>query len=111
MAHLHILWTNGDELTFDKMVAMYSRNAMIYHWWEEITLVIWGSPAKLAAESELVAQRIGELIQVGVKVSACKACTDALGVSEKLSEMGVEIKYWGEGLTEILKAGKHLLTI
>jgi len=111
MAHLHILWTNGDELTFDKMVAMYSRNAMLHRWWEEITLVIWGSPAKLAAESELVAQRIGELIQVGVKVSACKACTDALGVSERLSEMGVEIKYWGEGLTEILKEGKHLLTI
>jgi len=111
MSHLHILWTNGDEMTFDKMVAMYSRNAMLNHWWEEITLIIWGSPAKLAAESELVAQRIKELIQVGVKVSACKACTDSLGVSEKLSEMGVEIKYWGEGLTEILKGEKHLLTI
>jgi hypothetical protein len=111
MAHLHILWTNGDELTFDKMVAMYSRNAMLHHWWEEITLIIWGSPAKLAAESELVSLRIKELIQVGVKVSACKACADSLGVSEKLSEMGVEIKYWGEGLTELLKEGKHLLTV
>lgn len=111
MAHLHILWTNGDEITFDKMVAMYSRNAILNHWWEEITLIIWGSPAKLTAESELVAQRIKELIQVGVKVTACKACTDSLEVSEKLSNLGVEIKYWGEGLTEILKDQKYLLTI
>jgi hypothetical protein len=79
MAHLHILWTNGDELTFDKMVAMYSRNAMLHHWWEEITLIIWGSPAKLTAESELVAQRIKELIQVGDRATnRRKASADCL---------------------------------
>ena len=111
MDELFILWTNNDEITFDKMVAMYARNSKIEHWWEEITIIIWGSTAILAAESDLVAQRIQELLQVGVKISACKACTDQLGVSEKLGKLGIEIKYWGEGLTEILKQNKKLITI
>jgi len=46
-----------------------------------------------------------------VTVSACKACADQLGVTEALEEVGIEVKYWGEPLTEVLKAGEELLTI
>jgi len=28
---LVILWTNADEMTFDKMVRMYSRNSILKH--------------------------------------------------------------------------------
>ncbi len=111
MEKLFILWTNADEMMFDKMIAMYARNGKIQNWWYEITIIIWGSTAKLAAESDLIALKIKELLHVGVNVSACKACSDSLGVSEKLTEMGVEVKYWGEGLTEILKANHKMLTL
>jgi len=111
MQKLYILWTNSDEIVFDKMVTMYARNSKINGWWQDITVIIWGSTAKLAAESELVKLRIQELIQVEVKVSACKSCSDSLGTTEKLVEMGIEVKYWGEGLTEILKGSDKLLTI
>ena len=50
-------------------------------------------------------------IHAGVKFSACKACAEQLGTTEKLLEMGVEVKYWGEGLTEILKENEKLITI
>ena len=108
---LYILWTNADIVTFDKMVAMYARNSKTQRWWDDVTVIIWGSTAKLAVASDLAKLRIRELIQVGVKVSACKACSDSLGVSEQLLNMGVEVKYWGEGLTEIIKSGAKLLTI
>ena len=111
MEKLNILWTNGDIGTFDKMVAMYARNSLLNGWWDAVTLIIWGSPVKLAAESELVQLKIRELIQVGVKVSACKACADQYGVAEKLESMGVEVIRWGPPLTEILKNREHLLTI
>lgn len=111
METLNILWTNGDVVTFDKMVAMYARNAMVHHWWDHIMLIIWGSPAKLCAESELVALRLQELMHVGVKVVACKACSDSLGTTEKLREMGVDVRYMGEELTRILKSGEKLLQI
>ncbi|MGH0053674.1 MAG: DsrE family protein [Sphaerochaetaceae bacterium] len=111
MDTLYILWTNADIVTFDKMVAMYARNAMTHRWWSQVTVIIWGSTAKLAADSELVALKIREMLQVGVKISACKACSDSLGVTEQLEHMGIEVCYWGEGLTQILKSNDRLLTI
>lgn len=111
MDKLNILWTNADVGTFDKMVAMYARNSLTREWWDQVTLIIWGPTAKLAVESELVRLKIRELIQVGVKVSACKACADQLGVTEKLEALGVEVIRWGEGLTRILKDREPLLTI
>lgn len=111
MAELHILWINNDELTFDKMVAMYARNSKIEYWWDEVTLIIWGGTAKLTVESAIVQARVKELIHVGVKVSACKACTDQLGVTEILKGMGIEIKYWGKELTRIIQEREYLITI
>lgn len=111
MDKLYILWTTADEVMFDKMIAMYARTGIAQNWWYEITIIIWGSTARLAAESELISLKIKELLHVGVKVSACKACSDSIGVSEKLIEMGIEVKYWGEGLTEILKSNQKMLTL
>ena len=111
MERLNILWTNSDEIMFDKMVAMYARNAKINGWWNEITVLIWGSTAKLAANSELVELRIRELLQVGVNVVACKACSDSLGTTDKLQNMGINVKYLGEELTRILKSEEKLLSI
>jgi hypothetical protein len=44
-------------------------------------------------------------------ISACKACADQLGVTDKLETMGIEVKYWGEPLTELIKKTAHLLTV
>ena len=108
---LYILWTNGDPITSEKMVNMYAKNSLIHDWWEEVTLIVWGKPSQLIAENEKIQEQIKENIEVGVKVSACKACADQLGVTEKLEELGIETKYWGEPLTEILKTDKKLITI
>ena len=108
---LIILWTNADEVTFDKMVRMYAANSLRKNWWEKVTLVIWGRTASLTAESDKVQQGIKELQEEGVYISACKACADGLGVSSVLEGLGIELKYWGEGLTKILKDDQKLLTI
>ncbi|MGO9566959.1 MAG: DsrE family protein [Desulfomonilaceae bacterium] len=109
--HLYILWTNSDPVTADKMVFMYALNGLKRGWWKEITIVIWGSTARLTSENVEVRSRIKELLSAGVKVSACKACADELGVTEKLVTLGIEVKFWGQPLTEIIKSGQPLLTI
>jgi hypothetical protein len=111
METLNILWTNADILVFDKMVAMYARNAKVKHWWDDVVVLIWGSTAKLAADTDLIALKIRELLQVGVKVVACKACSDSLGTTEKLHAMGVGVRYLGEELTRILKSDEKLLQV
>jgi hypothetical protein len=109
--HLYILWTNADPVTAEKMVFMYGINAKLNYWWQDVTIIIWGSTAKLATENDLIREKIEQALHIGVNISACKACADQLGVTEALREIGVEVKFWGEPLTQILKENQKLLTI
>ena len=109
--HLYILWTNADPITAEKMVFMYGVNSLVKGWWGKVTLIIWGAPAKLSAENTEIKGKIKAALDAGVHVTACKACADQLGVTETLEKMNIEVKYWGEPLTKILKSGETLLTI
>lgn len=108
-SHLHILWTSDNPITAEKMVFMYAINALNKGWWEEVTLIIWGAPAILVSESAAIQEKIREGKAAGMHISACKACTDQLGVTEVLEGLGIEVKYWGSPLTEILKGDDPLL--
>jgi len=109
--HLYILWTNDDPITSEKMVFMYGVNSLLRGWWDKVTLIIWGAPTKLSAENTEIREKIREALNAGMHVTACKACADQLGVTETLEKMNVEVKYWGEPLTKILKSNEMLLTI
>ncbi len=108
---LNILWTNADILTSEKMVMMYASNSMKKGWWEEVTVIIWGATAKLVAENAMIQEKIKKAQHLGVKFTACKACADQLGVTDTLTALGVEVIYWGQGLTQILKNNERLITI
>lgn len=108
---LYILWTNADVLTSEKMVMMYATNSMLNQWWDAVTVIIWGATPKLVAENEMIQTKITIARHAGVQFSACKACADQLGVTDKLVDLGIEVQYWGEGLTDILKDDEKLITI
>ena len=108
---LNILWTNADPLTAQHMVMMYATNSKIHHWWDEVTVIIWGAAALTAAENASVQEHIRVAQNVGVRFSACVACARQLGVVEALEALHIEVKPWGELLTELIREGKHLLTV
>ncbi len=108
---LFILWTNADILTSDKMVLMYATNSLLNQWWQDVTVIIWGATAKLVAENELIQEKIKLAAYAGVHFSACKACADQLGVAGKITALGIEVCYWGQGLTDIIKGNNRLITI
>jgi hypothetical protein len=108
---LHILWTNDNLITSEKMVFMYGINANRNGWWAEVTIIIWGATAKLVSENLEIQELIKEAKLEGVHVTACKACVDQLGVTSILEELDIEIIYWGEPLTQILKDDEQLLSI
>jgi hypothetical protein len=109
--HLYVLWTSGDPITADKMVFMYTINSMAHGWWEKVTLIVWGASTKLVSEDAHIQQRVKDAQEAGVYVTACKGCSDQLGVSEKLESLGIDVQYVGVALTNILKGGESLLTI
>jgi len=109
--HLYVLWTNDNPVTAEKMVFMYTMNSLIKGWWEKVTLIVWGAPAKLVSDNTDIQKKVKEALECGVHITACKACADQLGVSDDLERLGIEVKYWGVPLTEILKNNETLLTI
>ena len=109
--HLYLLWTSDNPVTAEKMVFMYAINSLLHGWWEKVTLIIWGAPAKLVSEDARIQGKIREALDAGVHITACKACADQLGVTETLKKLQIEVKYWGQPLTEILKQGEPVLTI
>lgn len=108
---LTILWTDGDVETSLFMVLMYATNSMLHQWWEGVTVVLWGAPARLAAENEDVRQKIRMARHAGVRFEACIACAEQLGVAERLQELGITLRGWGNPLSELLQSGAPLLTV
>ena len=69
MKKLHILWTNADVETSRYMVLLYAKNSMLRSWWDEVTVIVWGAPARLIAENEEIAAELRVAQDAGVKVS------------------------------------------
>ena len=108
---LNILWTNGDPTTSELMVFMYAINAKRNAWWDEVTIIVWGATAILVKENPKIRELIGEALREGVHVSACRACAEQTGAVTTMDDLGVEVIYWGEPLTGIIKSGEKLITI
>jgi hypothetical protein len=89
-SRLGVLWTSGDRDVALKMVFMPS--------------------SKLLSVDEELQAGIAEMGEAGVELVACKACADSYGVSGKLEELGIEVKYMGVPLTEMLKGDWIVVT-
>ena len=105
-----VVWTSGDREVALKMVFMYTFNAKKHGWWDDITFIVWGPSEKLLAEDVELQDYLKKMFDVGIRVEACKACSDMYGVSESLSDLGVDVKYMGVPLTEYIKEGLKVIT-
>lgn len=109
-SRLAVLWTSGDRDVALKMVFMYTLNAKRRAWFDEVRLIVWGPSSKLLSVDQELQAGIAEMGEAGVELVACKACSDSYGVSGKLEELGVEVKYMGAPLTEMLKGDWVVVT-
>lgn len=64
--------------------------------------MVWGPSAKLVTNDLELQEQVAAMQEVGVVFKSCKTCADSYGVSDKLQELGVEVKYMGVELTELL---------
>lgn len=108
---LYVLWTSGNRETALSMVFMYTFNAKTKGWWKDVTLIVWGASSKLLAQDQELQERVRQMIDAGVDVVACVACADMFGVTKTLENLGIEVKGMGYPLTQLLKAGKTVLSV
>ena len=107
---LMVIWTSADREVALNMVYMYTYNAKRNSWWDEVRLIVWGPSSKLLSEDKELQDYIARMKEEGVILEACKACADSYGVSDKLAAMGVDVKYMGVPLTDMLKSGYASMT-
>jgi len=109
-SRLLVVWSTDNKITALHLVFMYVVNARLKKWWDEAVLLIWGASSLLSAHDREMQDRIVKAREAGVRVIACKACAENLGVADELETLGVEVFYVGEFLSEWLKSGDALLT-
>lgn len=109
-SRLAVLWTSGDREVALKVAFMYTHNAKLRGWFDEVTLIVWGPSSKLLSEDTELQESVKEMAEAGVEIVACQACADSYGVSEVLRGMGVDVKYMGMPLTEMLKSDWKVIT-
>jgi hypothetical protein len=101
---LVVVWTSGDREVALKMAFMYTFNSRRFKWgWKSVTLVVWGPSSKLLTEDKELQEYLSRIKDAGVKLLACKKCSDLYGVSDDLKRLGIEVKYMGKPLTEYLR--------
>jgi hypothetical protein len=108
---LLILWTSADREVALNMALMYGLNSRLKDWWPEVTLLIWGPSQKLVLADEEVRARVAEMSSAGVRLLACRACAENLGVVDRLKELGVKVFYAGQFLTDWIKSGRPVLAL
>jgi hypothetical protein len=107
---LAVVWTSSDPEVAEKVCFMYTQNARLKGWFDEVVLVVWGPSAKLLSENKVLQDRVKQMIADGVKVEACVACANMYGVADQLTAMGIEVKPMGPVLTVYLKENWKVLT-
>ena len=109
-SRLAVLWTSGDREVALKVTFMYTLNAKARGWFDDVTLIVWGPSSNLLASDSELQDQVRAMREAGVELVACRACADSYGVSENLEALGIEVKYMGVPLTEMLKGDWEVLT-
>jgi len=107
---LAVLWTSGDRDVAEKSCLMYTHAAKRNAWFDEVVLIVWGSSSRLLAEDKALQEKVKAMIEDGVILEACIACSEMLGVTEELKALGIDVKGMGVPLSSYLKSGYHVLS-
>ena len=107
---LMFVWTTDNKETIENMVCLYVLNAKLKGWFDEVTLLVWGASQKILSQDKELQMKIKEIEDTGVKVVACKKCSENLGLEKELQACGVELFYTGELLSDWAKSGNPLMT-
>jgi hypothetical protein len=109
-SRLAVVWSSGDPEVAHRVCFMYTHAAKQAKWFDEVQLIVWGPSARLLAGDKDLQAKAKSMIADGVDVKACVVCADSYGVSDRLREMGIEVKGMGEPLTNLLKGDWEVLT-
>lgn len=102
---LFVILASGDRDVALEMALFYPVTVAKEKYLDEVKLILFGPSEKLVASDKKVQKRIKKLQEAGVAISACKYCSDRMGVSDKLEELGITVEYVSKGIAQMIKDG------
>lgn len=101
---LAIILTNPDRKVLE-MGLIYARNVVSRGWMAEMKLYFFGPSEVTIATDPDLQELVKQIVEAGTTPVACKWCSDKYGVSDKLAQLGVDVEYIGQPISEAIKAG------
>ena len=103
MSKVLVVWKSNNDIDIHNFVIPYSYNAVMHEWFDEVELLIWGASQEKVINDTIIQQEVSNLIKNEIKVYACKMCSDKIGATDILKEIGVNVRYTGDLLSDRLK--------
>jgi len=88
-----------------RMGLMYARNAVKNEWMRDVRLYLFGPSEVQVSTDPGLREQIRTIIEEGTRPVACKYCSDEHSVSEALAELGCEIEYVGQPISQSIQDG------
>lgn len=83
---------------------LYGVNAIRNKWLDDVKVCFFGPFESLLAEDEEVQQAVAKLAEYQAPV-ACKFISDSSGVTDKLAQLGIELEYVGQMVSDYISEG------
>ncbi len=84
---------------------MYAVNALKHAWLEEVKLVFFGPAESLLLKDPILQELLREYQSEEGTAVACKFIADRDDHSEEIEALGVEVKYVGKLISNLIKEG------
>lgn len=102
---LFVILASGDKDVALEMALFYPYTLAKEKYMDEVKVILFGPSEKLVACDKNVQKRIKRLQKVGVAISACKYCSDRMGVSDELEKLGITVEYVSAKTAQMIKDG------
>ena len=83
---------------------IYARNTLKFNWLDDVKTILFGPAEQVIANDPELAQEMKEICSTGEAI-ACKFISDNEGTSTTLAKLGVQIKYVGTIIADLIKDG------
>lgn len=101
--NLLIVWSNGDLDLANKFPLLYSSVILDRGYWKSAHLMLWGPSIRLVKENVAIQNKLKEIQNTGVEMSACIVCVEDYEAVDLLQSLNIEVTHTGEFLTKALK--------
>jgi hypothetical protein len=88
-----------------KTALQYARRTVTEKFMKDIKVFLFGPSEEVIAHDTELQDFLKRFMNVGKGVLACKWCSDDYGVSDRLTELGVEVEYIGVFVSQAIREG------